>query len=124
LGAGHHAGVPVIGRCVGVHVDGPNGVSLASPHTQHSSDNPSFADHLFDHLIGAGERVAGSRRSNAFAVLRLIASSNLVDCTMGRSAGLVPQPEWAGSRLQFFRGSLALNIARVCEHADASSLWQ
>ena len=56
LGAGHHAGVPVIGRCVGVHVDGPNGVSLASPHTQHSSDNPSFADHLFDHLIGADEQ--------------------------------------------------------------------
>src|SRR5439155_24065773 len=34
------------------------------------------------------------------------------------------QPEWAGSRLQLFRGSLALNVARVCEHADASSLWQ
>src|SRR5262249_28266666 len=34
--------------------------------------------------------VGGTSRSIAFAVLRLITSSNFVDCTTGRSAGLVP----------------------------------
>jgi hypothetical protein len=34
--------------------------------------------------------VAGTSRPNAFAVLRLITSLNFVDCTTGRSAGLVP----------------------------------
>ena len=33
---------------------------------------------------------AGIARSSAFAVLRLIKSSNLVDCTTGRSVGLSP----------------------------------
>src|SRR5262249_29438062 len=34
--------------------------------------------------------VAGTSRPSARAVLRLITSSNLVDCTTGRSAGLAP----------------------------------
>ena len=34
--------------------------------------------------------VSGMVRPSAFAVLRLITSSNLVDCTTGRSAGLAP----------------------------------
>src|SRR5262249_27451564 len=34
--------------------------------------------------------VAGTSRPKALAVLRLITSSNLVDCTTGRSAGFMP----------------------------------
>src|SRR5262249_43711790 len=34
--------------------------------------------------------VGGTSSPNAFAVLRLITSSNFVDCTTGKSAGLVP----------------------------------
>src|SRR5262249_52768362 len=34
--------------------------------------------------------VGGTSRPSAFAVLRLITSSNLVDCTTGRSAGFAP----------------------------------
>src|SRR5262249_13914342 len=45
------------------------------------------------HSITASARassVGGSSRSSAFAVLRLITSSNLVGCTTGRSAGFSP----------------------------------
>src|SRR5262249_37013317 len=45
------------------------------------------------HSITASARVSiigGSSRPIAFAVLRLITSSNLVACSIGRSAGLVP----------------------------------
>ena len=35
-------------------------------------------------------RVGGTSRPSAFAVLRLITNSNLVDCTTGRSTGLAP----------------------------------
>ena len=46
---------------------------------------------LFDHLVGAGEQRRRHGRGRAsLAVLRLMTSSNLVDCTTGRSAGLAP----------------------------------
>ena len=36
------------------------------------------------------DSVGGTSMPSAFAVLRLITNSNLVDCMIGRSAGLVP----------------------------------
>ena len=45
------------------------------------------------HSITSSARASndeGTSTPNVFAVLRLITSSNLVDCTTGRSAGLVP----------------------------------
>jgi hypothetical protein len=36
------------------------------------------------------DNVGGTSMPSAFAVLRLITNSNLVDCTIGRSAGLAP----------------------------------
>src|SRR5713226_2705600 len=46
-----------------------------------------------DHWITSSARSSsdgGIVRPSAFAVLRLITSSNLVGCSMGRSAGLAP----------------------------------
>jgi hypothetical protein len=40
------------------------------------------------------DRVGGTSMPSAFAVLRLITNSNLVDCTIGRSAGLAPLRIW------------------------------
>src|SRR5262249_2002042 len=48
---------------------------------------------LSDHSITSSaseSRVGGTVRPSRRAVLRLITSSNLVDCRTGRSAGLVP----------------------------------
>ena len=53
-----------------------NSDELAPPHSITSSARESS--------------VAGTSRPNAFAVLRLITSSNFVDCTTGRSVGLAP----------------------------------
>src|SRR5262249_44431829 len=47
----------------------------------------------FDHSITSSARassVGGTSRPSAFAAWRLMTSSNLLDCTTGRSAGLVP----------------------------------
>jgi hypothetical protein len=43
------------------------------------------------HLVGAGEAVGGISKPRAFAVLRLITSSNLVACSIGFSAGFGPR---------------------------------
>jgi len=43
-----------------------------------------------DHLVGAGEHCGGTVRSSIVAVWALMTSSNLFDCTTGRSAGLAP----------------------------------
>ena len=45
---------------------------------------------LFNYLVGAGGSVGTMVRPSAFAVLRLIASSNFVACRTGRSAGFAP----------------------------------
>ncbi len=45
---------------------------------------------LFDDLVGAGDSVGGTVRPSAFAVLRLMTSSNFVGSSTGRSDGLVP----------------------------------
>ena len=45
---------------------------------------------LFDHLVGAAAGRCRDLRPSAFAVLRLMISSNLVGCSTGRSAGLAP----------------------------------
>src|SRR5262252_6085555 len=41
---------------------------------------------LFDHLIDGRQSLSSTWRPNAFAVLRLMTSSNFVGCTSGRSA--------------------------------------
>src|SRR5262249_52504622 len=46
-----------------------------------------------DHSITSSARArseGGTSKRSALAVLRLITSSNLLDCTTGRSAGLAP----------------------------------
>ena len=45
---------------------------------------------LFDHLVGAGEQHRRHVETDAFAVLRLIASSYLVGACTGRLAGFSP----------------------------------
>jgi hypothetical protein len=46
---------------------------------------------LFDHLVGDGEHAPGGTvRLSALAVFMLMTSSNLVGCTIGRSAGFSP----------------------------------
>ena len=45
---------------------------------------------LFNHLVGATSSVSGTVRPSILAVSALMTSSNLVDCTTGRSAGLAP----------------------------------
>src|SRR5438105_12380245 len=44
--------------------------------------------HSFDHLVGECEQPIRHIQASAFAVLRLITSSNLVGCWTGRSDGL------------------------------------
>src|SRR5262249_11686666 len=49
--------------------------------------------HLRDHSITSSARassVGGTVRPSARAVIRFMTKSNLIDCTTGRSAGLVP----------------------------------
>ena len=46
---------------------------------------------LFDQLVGAGEQGSGASRPSAFAVLRLITSSNLVGAWTASSPGLAPR---------------------------------
>jgi hypothetical protein len=45
-----------------------------------------------DHRINSADpdSVGGTSMPSAFAVLRLITNSNLVDCTTGNSAGFAP----------------------------------
>src|SRR5262249_26560145 len=43
---------------------------------------------LFDHFVGPYQERFRDLRPSAFAVLRLITSSNLVDCNTGRSEGI------------------------------------
>ena len=45
---------------------------------------------LFDHPSALASSAGGTVRPSALAVLRLIASSNLVGCCTGRSAGFSP----------------------------------
>src|SRR5262245_60388239 len=45
---------------------------------------------LFDHLASSREQVVGTVSPSAFAVLRLIVSSNLVGACTGSSAGFAP----------------------------------
>jgi hypothetical protein len=45
---------------------------------------------LFDHLVGAGEQRWWNFEPIAFALLRLITSSNVVGCSMGKLAGCAP----------------------------------
>jgi len=45
---------------------------------------------LLDHLGGLEEDRLRDRQSSALAVLRLIANSNFVGCSTGRSAGFAP----------------------------------
>src|SRR5262249_26351227 len=45
----------------------------------------------FNHLVGDWSSVGGTSRPSALAVLRLMASSKLVGCNTGNSAGLVPR---------------------------------
>ena len=45
---------------------------------------------LFDDLVGAGEQRLGHHNAEAFAVFRLMTSSNLVGCWTGRLAGFAP----------------------------------
>src|ERR1700756_3125399 len=57
----------------------------------HRLDRASFAWRT--HSITSSARassVGGTSKPSAFAVLRLMTSSNLLDCTTGRSAGLAP----------------------------------
>src|SRR5262245_18850263 len=49
---------------------------------------------LYTHSITSSARassVGGTSRPSALAVVRLMTRSNLVDCSIGRSAGLVPR---------------------------------
>jgi hypothetical protein len=48
-------------------------------------------DLAIHHLVGAGEKCGpGTVRPSALAVLSLMTSSNLVGCSIGRSAGFIP----------------------------------
>jgi hypothetical protein len=46
---------------------------------------------LLDHLIGVASNAGGMLNPSAFAVLRLIASSNFVGYSIGKLAGLAPR---------------------------------
>jgi hypothetical protein len=54
-------------------------VSAKSDHSPQRSKNAW----LFDHLVGQSEQLYGILRPNAFFVVRLVTSSNLVGCTTG-----------------------------------------
>src|SRR5262245_3575128 len=59
--------------------------------TEQRDELASF--HVRGHSITSSaraSRLSGTVRPSAFAVLRLITSSNLVGCSTGRSAGLAP----------------------------------
>src|SRR5262245_33111303 len=57
----------------------------------HRLDRTSFAWRTHSITSSAmASSVAGTSKLSAFAVLRLMTSSNLVDCITGRSAGLSP----------------------------------
>ena len=46
--------------------------------------------HIY-HFIGEGDQVSRKFEAEHFAVLRLMTSSNLVGCSIGRSAGFAPR---------------------------------
>src|SRR3981189_938195 len=57
----------------------------------HRLDRASFAWRTHSITSAArADRVGGTSMPSAFAVFRLIANSNLMTCTTGRSAGLAP----------------------------------
>src|SRR3954453_391147 len=57
----------------------------------HRLDRASFAWRTHSITSSAiASSVRGTSRPSAFAVLRLITSSNLVDCSTGKAAGFVP----------------------------------
>ena len=62
----------------------------ASGHASRPRDAERDAAFSFDHLVGAGEERGGIVRPSAFAVLRLMAISNLLGCITGSSAGFSP----------------------------------
>src|SRR5438067_12604823 len=58
----------------------------------HRQDRDSFAWRTHSITSSArASRVGGTSRPIAFAVLRFTANSNLVGCSIGSSAGLVPR---------------------------------
>ena len=69
---------PLMIRAFGAHCQGP---TYAVQQTEQAYSITSSASE---------SRVGGTVRPSARAVLRLITSSNLVDCRTGRSAGLMP----------------------------------
>ena len=63
----------------------------ASGHRRRAAEQrDELAPLSFDHLVGGASSVGGTVRPSIRAVSALMTSSNLVDCTTGRSAGLAP----------------------------------
>ena len=58
--------------------------------TEAAMSSRSKTASLFDHLVGAGEQRRRHGEAEHLGSLWLMTSSNFVDCTTGRSAGLAP----------------------------------
>jgi len=74
--------VQVFGRRLSEREDGL--IMPASEKPAHNRKSPSF-----DHLVGAGEKGFRDGQPIAFAVLRLMTSSNLVGCLTGSGADCI-----------------------------------
>ena len=65
---------------------------------------------VLDHLVGAGEQGRRDGKASAFAVLRLITSSNFVGSSIGRSPAFAPL-----SILFTYRRSILSTQSRDCQ---------
>src|SRR5262249_33937794 len=99
LHEGRSAGLPfrvVRGQAARQHADPPHTLALLRTRRKWPRDSGTAekANELAPpHSITSSARassVSGTVRPSALAVLRLITSSNLVGCWMGKSAGLAP----------------------------------
>ena len=75
----------------------PNAGSIAATHYLTSWPMSDIAPYSIT-LSARATNVAGTVMPSALAVLRLITSSNLVGCSIGISATLVPRKSWASWR--------------------------
>ena len=84
-----------------------------------SSASPVGAWGSFDDLVGDGEHAVGGMLSpSTLAVLRLMTSSNLADCTTGRSAGFSALENSAG--VKYRSGDIKVGQAGSVAHQTAA----